>query len=127
MRYSALVTLILIVGFLSGCTNRSRIMDCERFDSGELKSVAEVSKHDNHRHYAFKTEYFKNGRLKSEQWSKDSGLFVHLEFHKNGMLKSEERYSHNQIRYAAYYSSDGQLEKNQGRKIDPEIQCYTAR
>ena len=124
MRYFALASLVLAMGFLCGCrVNQSLVMDCERYDSGELKSIAAVSVYEKHRNYSYKTEYFKNGRLKLEQWAAASGLLMRLEFHENGMLKSEERYLNNQIRYGATYGPEGQLEKTQGQKIKSEAQC----
>ncbi len=123
MRYSVIVSFILAMSLVSGCaTSQSLVIDGERYESSELKSVGAVSSSDGHRIYGYQSEYFKNGRLKAEQWSDGGGPLVRLEFHKNGMLKSEERYWNNQVSYGAYYGPDGRLEKTQGQRYAPDSQ-----
>jgi antitoxin component YwqK of YwqJK toxin-antitoxin module len=133
MRYYPVAIVLLIFGAVSGCwSGEQRITDCERYASGELKSVGAVtsisqqklfSRVENRRLYGHKREYYENGRLKSEQWSGHGSPLARLEFHENGRLKSEERFRNGQITYAAYYNPQGELENTVGQKTGPERPC----
>ena len=72
MRYSVLVFLMLAIGFLFGCeVGHTMIMDCQLYDSGELKSASAsasvnpqpFAQMKHLKKYAYQTQYFKNGRL----------------------------------------------------------------
>ena len=72
-----------------------------------------------HREYLFgcSDEYYKNGRLKSEQFSQGHSPLVKLEFYENGRLKSEERFDGGKVAFGAYYTEDGKLEKTVGQRF----------
>jgi len=100
-----------------GCNNRSIIKDHELYDTGEVKSKAVSFVNGTSGGDSYVSEYFKSGRLKSEQWSRDNRPVVKLEFYENGLLKSEERFFGGELTYGAYYSEDGELNRTSGQRL----------
>jgi len=131
MRCYPIVIVLLPFDAVSGCwSGEQRTTDCERYASGELKSIGAVTSvtgqklffgTENRKIYGHKREYYENGRLKSEQWSGHGSPLARLEFHENGRLKSGERFTNQQITYAAYYNPMGELERTTGQKARPEL------
>ena len=133
MKVNTILCLLLMLVIQSGCWSGEQMTtDCERYASGELKSIGAVTsvseqklffKTENRKVYGHKREYYENGLLKSEQWSGRAGPLARLEFHENGRLKSEERFRNQKITYAAYYNPQGELSNTIGQTTDSESPC----
>ena len=133
MRTILSLAVIVVIGSTWGCrSGRTLVTDCRLYDSGELRSVGGVASDSKQKglfeaehvkRYGYASEYFKNGRLKSEQWSDDGGPLVQLEFYENGRLKSEERFDNDKLSYGAYYSKEGKPEKTIGQRSMSDATC----
>lgn len=126
MRMTLLSILLMVAVGLCGCSSspnkHSIVKDYELYDSGEPKMtiLAANYKAVGQRPvplYSYTSEYFKNGRLKYEQWSTSDQEQVELEFYKNGRLKSEERYWNKEVAFGAYYDEDGRPVKTVGKRL----------
>jgi len=118
-----LASSLTVVG---GCSrlsaNRSIIRDYELYDSGEPKTTIGAADYKALGEpqvslYSYTSEYFKNGRLKCEQWSANGRKQMKLEFYEDGRLKSEERYLNKEVAFGAYYDEEGRPVKTVGNRL----------
>ncbi len=109
----------LICFSISGCTyNRGMIHDYELHESGKPKKASDVYFYGENDRFTHSSEYYENGRLKSEEWSELDRPLHRIEFYESGRIKSEERYINGKLDYAAYYKEDGQVRQTTGQLID---------
>ena len=108
--------IIIVIGVaLVGCRSpRTVVKDHRFYDSGELMMEGEYfSVHD----LGHGSEYFKNGRLKSEEWSRRGRPLVRLCFHPDGRIKSEERWNNDRLDYSIYYDEEGEIISTSGKRL----------
>ncbi len=105
---------------ISGCapSGRSRVHDYQTYASGKPKAKSSVMRSQDGFTQSQFTEYFENGRLKSEEWRDNGRPVFKLTFYENGQLQSEERYVDGQLQYGVYYSSTGAVERRAGDLSD---------
>ena len=119
MRASS-TTIILATLVIFGCRmgQRSIVKDHRLHDNGKPK-VASWTAHVSHAdvNYGEGAEFFEDGRLKQVSWWVDGRPVTVLRFHPNGQLRAEERFSGNQMDFAAYYDDRGTLERTVGQRL----------
>jgi antitoxin component YwqK of YwqJK toxin-antitoxin module len=118
---------IVVISLLGcGCTNSAFIRDYRLYDSGEPNSIAEMCKIEDKSHilysseweFTHSSEYYKDGHLKSEEWSSGGRPQSKLTFYESGRMKSEERFINDKLVYGIYYSEDGKIEQTTGKLIN---------
>ena len=119
--------LLLVCSAMFGCRpSMAFIHDYKLYENGNPKSEADIDsiKSSAFSFYKFEdsqshsTEYFENGRLKSEEWSQGHQPVSKLAFYENGQLKSEERFFNGKLVYGIYYTANGQVERTTGNLMD---------
>jgi antitoxin component YwqK of YwqJK toxin-antitoxin module len=121
-----LTIMLLVCSAMFGCRPQSAfIHDYKLYENGNPKSEADIdsikSQFFSYKYEYYQshlTEYFENGRLKSEEWSQGHQPGSKLEFYENGQLKSEERYLNGKLVYGIYYTANGQTERTTGNLMD---------
>ena len=124
MRVSVIAIALMVQVCFCSCermfSNRYIVSDHELYETGELKSETWFHKEKTvggrQISFAYSSEYFKDGRLKSEQWKYSGNRESKLEFYKNGHLKSEERHENDKIVYGMYFEEDGTVKKVIGKR-----------
>ena len=109
--------LVFVTLMIFGCNSHCKIHDYELYDTGEVKSEGVAFINGTSCKYSHVSEYFKSGRLKSEQWLRGDCPVVKLEFYENGRLKVEERFLSGELTYGAYYAEDGKINRTSGKRL----------
>ncbi len=118
MRPIHLMTVLIAGASLSGCaSSTSDVRDYDLYDTGEPRRQAVFYSEGPFENLS---EYFPDGRLKSEQWLRNSAPLVKLTFYENARLKSEERFFNTHLIYAVHYAEDGAVQRELGRRINSE-------
>ena len=118
MRAKFFMILVLVSFGFYGCrSSRHIIRDYQLYDTGEIKHVGTYYSTESFEHT---TQYYQNGRLKSEDWLINHKPLVVLKFYDNSQLKSEERFFNGKITYGMYYTEDGRIEKTIGQILSEE-------
>lgn len=116
MRLVRFTILLLVVAGVCGCgSSESLVRDYDLYDTGKPRGEAAYYSEGGFGH---SSEYFENGRLKSQQWSRKRTPLIKLAFYENGRLKSEERFFNGQLAYGVYYTEDGGMERTIGRRLN---------
>ena len=119
----AVLAILVICGCQSGM---SRVSDHQMYDTGELKSDGDsyyyasgiypvIHKIDNM--FSHSSDFYKDGRLKTEEWFQGSNQLLKLEFYGDGRLKSEERFDNGVIVFGMYFTGEGELERTVGQRL----------
>lgn len=111
----AVIMIVMCVTLLGCRSQRHVIRECGLYDSGEPMMEAESYSEGA---FVHTSKYFKNGRLKLEEWSKRGQPLVRLCFYDNGQLKSEERWFNDHLEYGTYYNEEGALISASGKRRD---------
>jgi len=117
--YLVRLAIIAAVGVAAcGCTHsRGFIRDYQRYDSGQPKGEAVVYYDGKSQRQTHVSEFYENGRLKSDEWSEFNRPLIKLAFYESGRLKSEERFSNGQLTFGVYYSDAGEVERTIGERL----------
>ena len=87
MYFVRLSILSLICVAVSGCTHSlGMIHDYELHDSGKPKKSVDMYFYEDNYRFTHSSEYYENGRLKSEEWTKHGKPWHRLEFYDSGQL-----------------------------------------
>jgi hypothetical protein len=117
------IILLIVSSFIVGC-NSSYLVRRELYDTGQPRlddwSVLDVNP-SRPPIPGRESEFYPDGRLKSETWTVSGRPEVKLTFHENGRLKSEERFNGDRLEFAAYYDADGALAQTVGHRFGKEI------
>jgi antitoxin component YwqK of YwqJK toxin-antitoxin module len=118
--------LLLVCSAMFGCRpSMAFIHDHKLYENGNPKSEADIDsiksqfisyKYEHYQRHS--TEYYENGRLKSEEWSQGHQPGSRLEYYENSRLKSEERFLNGKLVYGVYYTENGQIERTSGSLMD---------
>lgn len=118
MRLRGFIILMLACFGFCGCrSSRHIIQDYQLYDTGEMKQESTYYSSES---LANTREYFQNGRLKSEEWSRHHKPLVKLKFYDDSQLMSEERFLNGKITYAVYYTEDGSIDRTIGQILSEE-------
>ncbi len=114
-----------LVAFLAVASNgcaplaaKSFVKDHSLYETGELRTLGGAFVRSGYggpvTTAGFASEYFKDGRLRSEAWSLDGQPVMKLSFYETGRLKSEQRLRNGETVYGVFYNEDGSVQRQIG-------------
>ncbi|MCP4711116.1 MAG: hypothetical protein GY869_21050 [Planctomycetes bacterium] len=126
---SRFLCLILVVFLMVVSGSRSRMQSThgnQLYDTGEIKTDGSIYSyksgiypltHNIDNLFSQSSDFYRDGRLKSEVWSQGSNPLLKLEFYEDGRLESEERFFNGMVVFGMYFTAEGELARTVGQRL----------